>query len=133
MQSRRRRHDEQKHPQRIGSGVILGNHVFMANAGPGIIQCIDAATGKELWKNRGSGTNHWGSIVFADGRLYVTNQNGSTVVFAPNAEQYEQLAENPLGEPSNSTPAFSDGQIFIRTSGHLWCIADQASRNLRRD
>ncbi len=118
-------HDEQKHPQRIGSGVILGNHIFMANAGPGILQCLDATTGKELWKDRGSGANHWGSIVFADDRLYVTNQKGTTVVFAPNAEEFESLAENPLGEPSNSTPAFSDGEIFIRTSGHLWCIAEK--------
>ncbi len=116
-------HDEQKHPQRIGSGVILGEHVFMANAGPGILQCLEASTGKELWKDRGPGANHWGSIVFADGRLYVTNQKGTTVVFAPNAEKFEPLAENPLGEPSNSTPAFSDGQIFLRTDGHLWCIA----------
>jgi len=124
-ESHRLWHDEQKHPQRIGSGVILGEHVFMANAGPGILQCLDASTGKELWKDRGAGANHWGSIVSADGRLYVTNQKGTTVVFAPNADEYEPLAENALGEPSNSTPAFSDGQIFIRTSGHLWCIADE--------
>ena len=118
-------HDEQKHPQRIGSGVILGEHLFMANAGPGIIQCLEVSTGKELWKDRASGDNHWGSIVSADGRLYVTNQKGTTVVFAPNAEKFELLAENPLGEPSNSTPAFSDGDIFLRTSGHLWCIAEE--------
>ncbi len=124
-ESHRLWHDEQKHPQRIGSGVILGDHVFMANAGPGILQCLEASTGKELWKDRGAGANHWGSIISADGRLYVTNQKGTTVVFAPNAEKYEPLAENPLGEPSNSTPAFSDGQIFIRTNGHLWCIAEE--------
>ncbi|MHC4877143.1 MAG: outer membrane protein assembly factor BamB family protein [Planctomycetota bacterium] len=118
-------HDEQKHPQRIGSGVILGEHVFMANAGPGIIQCLEVSTGKELWKDRGAGANHWGSIVSADGRLYVTNQKGTTVVFAPNTEKFERLAENPLGEPSNSTPAFSNGEIFIRTDGHLWCIASE--------
>ena len=28
-----------------------------------------------------------------------------------------------LGEPSNATPAISDGQIFLRTDGHLYCIA----------
>lgn len=118
-------HDEQKHPQRIGSGVILGDHVFMANAGQGLFQCLEASTGKELWKARGLGPDHWGSIVSADGRLYVTNQKGTTVVFAPNTEKFETLAENALGEPSNSTPAFSDGQIFIRTNGHLWCIAEE--------
>lgn len=118
-------HDEQKHPQRIGSGVIVGDHVFMANAGPGFFQCLEASTGKEVWRDRGPGANHWGSLVLADDRLYVTNQKGTTVVFAPSTEGFELLAENPLGEPSNSTPAFSDGQIFIRTNGHLWCIAGE--------
>jgi hypothetical protein len=31
---------------------------------------------------------------------------------------------NDLGEPSNATPAISDGQIFLRTDGHLYCIAE---------
>jgi len=34
------------------------------------------------------------------------------------------LAMNDLGEPSNATPAISDGQIFLRTDGHLYCIAE---------
>jgi hypothetical protein len=32
------------------------------------------------------------------------------------------VAENKLGETSNSTPAISDGQIFIRTHQHVYCI-----------
>jgi hypothetical protein len=36
-------------------------------------------------------------------------------------------ATNELGERSNSTPAFSDGEIFIRTFEHLYCIADPSS------
>jgi len=33
-------------PQRIGSGVVVGGHVYMVNPGPGTAQCIEAATGK---------------------------------------------------------------------------------------
>ncbi|MBL8848616.1 MAG: pyrrolo-quinoline quinone, partial [Planctomycetaceae bacterium] len=66
----------------------------------------------------------WGSMIFADGRLYVTSQNGITRVFVPNPEKHELLAENDLEESSNSTPAVSDGEIFLRTFGHVWCVAD---------
>lgn len=116
-------HDESKQPQRISSGVIVGDHIFMANAGPGILQCLDLKTGKELWKDRGPGANHWGQMCYADGRLYVTNQKSQTLVFAPNPEKYEQLAVNSLSGSSNSTPAFSEGDIFLRTSKHLYCIS----------
>jgi len=114
-----------RNPQSIGSGVILDGYLYVPDAGPSTIRCLEAATGKELWADRASGANHWGSIIFTDGRLYVTNQAGATVVFKPNHEKFELLAKNELDEPSNSTPAISDGQIFIRTFEHLYCIDEQ--------
>lgn len=122
-ESNRLWHATEKNPQRIGSGVIIGEHLFMANAGPGTFQCIHLSTGKEVWQARGPGGNHWGAIVNAGGVLYVTNQSGATIVFEPNAEEFKTVATNELGDSSNSTPAFSDGEIFIRTNKSLFCIA----------
>jgi hypothetical protein len=45
-------------------------------------------------------------------------------IIRPDPEKFELLAMNDLGEPSNATPAISDGQIFLRTDGHLYCIAE---------
>jgi len=114
----------ERNPQNIGTGVLIGPHVYKANAGPGTLQCVVAATGEELWQEKVTGTNHWGSVVYAASRLYVTSQKGATHVFLPNPERLELVATNELGERSNSTPAFSDGEIFIRTFEHLYCIAD---------
>jgi outer membrane protein assembly factor BamB len=108
-------------PQRIGTGVLLGKHLFLVNE-PGSAACLEVETGKELWKARLPGGTVWGSPVCADGRLYVTNKQGTTLVFAPDPAKFTLLAENRLGEPSNSTPAVSDGQIFLRTFKHLWCV-----------
>ncbi len=112
-------------PQSIGSGVVIEGYFYRPNAGPGTIECLEPATGKVLWTDRAGGEVTWGSIVFAAGRCYVTNQNGSTVVFKPNTDKFELLAKNDLGETSNSTPAVSDGEIFLRTHKHLYCIAAQ--------
>lgn len=117
----------ERNPQNIGTGVLIGPHVYKANAGPGTLQCVVAATGQETWQEKVPGGNHWGSVVHAAGRLYVTNQKGATHVFLPNPERLELVATNELGERSNSTPAFSDGEIFIRTFEHLYCIADQSN------
>ena len=56
--------------------------------------------------------------------MYLTNQQGETIVFAPNTDKFESIARNDLGEASNSTPAFSDGEIFIRTHERLYCIVE---------
>lgn len=111
-----------RQPQRIGSGVVIGKHIFMADAGPGTAQCFELASGKVLWKTRLAAAAHWGSLCLAGGNLYVTNQKGTTFVFRPNSDEFELVAKNSLGETSNSTPAFSDGDIFLRTDGGVYCI-----------
>ncbi|MCA9077465.1 MAG: PQQ-binding-like beta-propeller repeat protein [Planctomycetaceae bacterium] len=116
-----------RNPQRIGSGIVIGNHVFHANAdAPGTIECFDLKTGEFRWTEpRREDGPHWGSMVHAVGRLYVTGQKGLTTVFAPNPDKFELLAENDLGERTNSTPAISDGEILLRTFEHLYCIAKE--------
>ncbi len=114
----------EKQPQRIGSAVVVDGRLYIVNAGPGTAQCMECQTGKVLWTERLDGGESWGSLVLAAGRLYVTSRRGVTTVFRPNPQKFEQLAMNDLGEPSNATPAISNGQIFLRTDGHLYCIAD---------
>jgi outer membrane protein assembly factor BamB len=109
----------EKTPQRIGSGVVVGDHLYILNA-IGTAQCIEVKTGRSLWEERAGGSS-WGSMVHAGGRLYVTTQPGETIVLAAKPT-FEVLSRNPLGERSQSSPAISDGQIFLRTYGHLWCI-----------
>ena len=56
---------------------------------------------------------------------YVTGQEGETIVFAANPTKFEKLAANDLEEPSNATPAISNGEIFLRTNAALYCIAEK--------
>jgi outer membrane protein assembly factor BamB len=104
--------------------VVVDDRMYIVNAGPGTAQCMECATGKVLWTERLEGGESWGSLVMAAGRLYVTSRRGVTSVFRPDPGKLEVLAMNDLGEPSNTTPAISDGQIFLRTDGHLYCIAE---------
>ena len=114
----------EKAPQRIGSGVYVGGYIFMANAGPATFQCIDIKTGENIWEARSPGAVHWGSLIYVDGLLYVTDQQGTTHILDPDPNKLKILHSNPLGESTNSTPAFSNGQIFIRTFKNLYCIGE---------
>jgi outer membrane protein assembly factor BamB len=111
-------------PQSIGSGVFVNGHVFLPDADGGSLRCLDPKTGTETWRHKTAGPNFWGSIIMAAGRLYVTNQEGETIVFKPNSGKFEQLAANDLGEATNATPAVSDGQLFLRTRAALYCIGE---------
>jgi outer membrane protein assembly factor BamB len=108
-----------KNLQRVGSGVIAGDHAYVLNE-PGVAECIELGTGKQVWKERASNMS-WGSMVLAGDKIYVTDQSGQTVVMRA-APKFELLHENELGEMTRASPAVSEGRIFIRTYGHLYCI-----------
>ncbi|MGH7341560.1 MAG: PQQ-binding-like beta-propeller repeat protein, partial [Candidatus Rokuibacteriota bacterium] len=107
-------------------GVIVGEHLYMQTDG-GTPQCFELKTGQELWKaqitNRPTG-GAWGSMVHADGKLYVVDRGGTTVVLAPKPT-FEVLGTNRLGEHTDSSLAISNGDLFIRTYKNLWCISEK--------
>jgi outer membrane protein assembly factor BamB len=115
-----------KNIQRVGSGIIVGEHVYILEEN-GVPHCYELMTGKEVWQIEERTTRSWGSMVAADGRLYVLTQTGDTLVFAA-SPKYELLATNKLGDKTNASIAVSIGELFIRTSQYLWCIASPAKK-----
>jgi len=114
-------HHPARNPQRIGSPVIVGDHVYLLNEN-GIGQCFELKTGKEVWQlDKRLGGTTWSSLVAAAGRLYATTQAGETLVLAA-SPRFELLARNRIGERVLASPAVADGQLFLRSYQHLWCI-----------
>lgn len=107
----------------IGSGVIHNGHIYIHND-PGIAECFELATGKLVWEERLKGGVNWSSVMLADGLCYTITQGGECNVFKADPT-FELVASNSLGEHSNSSIAPSDGQLFIRTYQHLWCIGQR--------
>ena len=71
-----------KPPQRVGTGVVVGSHVYLLNSN-GAAWCLDPATGEKKWDERLGGES-WCSMVHVDGRIYISNKAGTTYVLEPN-------------------------------------------------
>lgn len=116
-----------KNTQRVGSGVIVGGHVYQVDE-DGRPHRYDLRTGADAWADEAKlkGGQNWGSLVHAAGRLYFLQRNGETAVLAPSAK-YEVLAVNSLGsgEQTNSSPVVAGGEVYLRTFRHLWCVAEK--------
>jgi len=85
-----------------------------------VLTCFAANDGSEVYQERVGG-NYSASPVFAEGRLYLLNEAGETVVVAA-GPQFQILARNPLGEKCQASPAISQGHFFIRTERQLFCL-----------
>jgi outer membrane protein assembly factor BamB len=105
----------------VPTPVTDGQYFYIVND-RGIVWCLDAKTGAEIYgQQRIKPGVYSGSPVLADGKIYVTSEEGLTTVIAA-GPKFEVLAENPLNDFTLSSPAISDGRIYIRTTGHLYAI-----------
>ena len=105
--------------------VASGDRLFWVSD-DGIASCIEASSGKVLWKERLTEGNDrklvwYGSPVLVNGRVYCVSSKGEAVVLAA-ADQFKILARNPLGEGTHSTPSVDGESIYFKTFTHLVCV-----------
>lgn len=94
----------------------------------GICWALEMKTGKEVYGGRRikPGT-YSASPVLADGKIYITSEDGVTTVLKA-GPTFEVLAENSIDEYVLSSVAVSDGQIFLRGDKHLYCIGKRTKQ-----
>lgn len=107
----------------VPTPVARGDLVFLWND-TGIVSCIDGADGNVHWTQRVDGGYSGSPIRIAD-KIYCIDESGVVVVLAAEKE-FKELAKNPLGEPSRSTPAVSGGRLYLRTYSHLISVGGKS-------
>ena len=108
----------------VPTPVTDGTYLYVVND-RGIMFCLDAKTGKEIYgRERLQSSSYSASPVLADGKIYITHEDGLTSVVRA-GPKFELLAENDFDEHTLSSPAVSDGQIFIRTEAFLYAIGQR--------
>jgi outer membrane protein assembly factor BamB len=114
------------HGPDVPTPVTDGKYFYVVDD-RGIMWCLDARTGQVIWgPQRIKPGTYSSSPVLADDKLYLTNEDGLTTVLKA-GPKFEVLAENNLNDYTLSSPAISDGQIFIRTAQYLYCIGKRVS------
>ncbi len=99
---------------------VAQSGLFFVVSDEGMGSCFEPTTGKRHWMER-LGKRHSASLVAAGGYVYFLDDYGNCFVVKAD-KSFTQVARNELGETTYASPALSDGQIFIRTTSHLYCI-----------
>jgi outer membrane protein assembly factor BamB len=111
----------------VPTPVTDGTHVYVVTD-RGVVYCLNLQTGATVYgPQRLAPGTYSASPVLADGRVYITNEDGTTSVFKA-GPTFELLSENRLDDYTLSSIAIKDGQIFLRTSGFLWAIGKRQGK-----
>ena len=105
----------------VCSPLVVDGLVYLC--GDGILTCIDAKSGKEHYRERIHGGIYRGSPVYADGKVYLTCQDGNVTVVKAGTS-FETVATNELSDNINATPVIADGRIYIRGWKSLYAIGE---------
>jgi outer membrane protein assembly factor BamB len=108
----------------IPTPLIYGDHLFVL-AINGILTAYDVRTGQRVYQERvGMGGSFSASPVAADGKIYLTSEDGDVFVVKAGSN-YELLATNSVGEVVMATPAISDGIVFVRGLRNVFAIGQR--------
>jgi hypothetical protein len=103
---------------------ILHDQLIYAMNASSVFSIVDAMTGQVVSERRldFGGGQSYPSITLAGNWLFVSSDNGTTIVLEPGRE-YKELARNSL-ETFRSSLVFEGKRMYVRTTKGLWCIGE---------
>ncbi|MCP4450263.1 MAG: PQQ-binding-like beta-propeller repeat protein [Planctomycetes bacterium] len=116
---------EKKITPHWSSGALIDGHIYVTTP-PGYLVCVEALTGKEKWRSKGTakGFEH-GGLIAIDGTLIVIEGNtGSVVQVEVSTEAYTELGRiNPLNSAKSwVAPVVSNKKLLVRSPKALVCL-----------
>jgi outer membrane protein assembly factor BamB len=111
-----------KYGSKVSSPVYYDGRLYCS---AGNMLCLDAATGKEIYRSRLSGqASFYASALLVDGKIYCVNRSSGTNVVAT-GPTFKELSYNKFEDDnsrSNASPIAHDGNLLMRTDRYLYCI-----------
>jgi len=104
---------------RLVSPVLVGDLLFLLGEN-GVMRCIEATTGNEVWQERVGG-EFYASPLYADGHIYCFDINGKATVLNA-GRSYGVVATNSLDAGFMASPAVSGRALILRTKAALYRI-----------
>ena len=109
------------------SSPILHDGVLYMVTDRGLVSCLDAKTGVQIWQYQLVTGIYWSSAVQAAGQLYFNNTKGNTTVMSAGREA-KVLHVNKLDDGIYASPAVVEGGLILRTTTHLYCLVDRTKQ-----
>ena len=100
-------------------GFLYGMFSFK-KFGSGPLKCVELATGKVKWEQPGFGA---GNVILAADTLIALSDDGQVVAVEATPAAYHELARaKVLKGKCWSTPALSDGRLYVRSTKEGACL-----------
>jgi outer membrane protein assembly factor BamB len=113
-----------------GGVVSVGKFLYGYNEDLNGWVCQTFANGSQVWKSNPRKSLKVGTVIAADGRLYIVDESGFVGMVATGTPKYAELARFKLPAKSDKRmsrgglwthPAISDGKLYVRDQELVFC------------
>ena len=116
---------------------MIGDYLYGTTIAAGELLAVEFTTGKVKWKADDFGSS---SVAYADGNLYLHNENGDFVLVEATPESYREKGRfTPPDQPKKKQagqfaerafayPVIANGRLYIRDLETLWAYDVKASK-----
>jgi outer membrane protein assembly factor BamB len=103
------------------------DHVYVVTGSPppraqANLSCVEARTGKELWRRPKVGRYHAALLRTGDDRLLMLDDTGNLLLVDPDAKEYRELARAKVCGDTWAHPALAAGRLYVRDERELICL-----------
>ena len=108
--------------------VVVGEHVYVVTGTANIrapsstLHCVEAKTGKVLWKKEKVGRFHAALLRTGDSKLLMLDDFGNLTLIDPDPKEYRELSRSKVCGPTWAHPALADGLVYFRDEKQLYCV-----------
>jgi len=110
----------------VPSPLLFDNTLFFLRHNQNILSVVDPATGENIdGPYRLGGIREvFASPVAADGRIYIVDRSGNTIVFGYENRKLNFRIVNHLDDKFSASPALAGKELYLRGEKHLYCLAE---------
>lgn len=95
--------------------MLIADGYLYSMTDTGLAHCWNATNGDLMWREKINGDFSASPTLIGD-TIFVSSEQGKTIVFKANPERFELLAQNQLGNETWSSPVISDNCIYLRVA-----------------
>jgi outer membrane protein assembly factor BamB len=106
----------------ISTGALADGLLYYSDFS-GFLHCLDAATGKQVWKHDMLAAI-WGSPIVVDGKVYLGDEDGDITILQ-HGKVKKVIGEMNMGSSVYSTPVPAHGTLFIANRNQLFALANK--------
>lgn len=107
------------------SPLLVGNRIYQASH-TGQLCCVDADTGKIIWRHKLAPDQLHASPLYADGKIYIPMQNGLFYILKPGETDCKELCKVQLAGRCLGQPIVWGGKFYVTSTERIYCFGNKA-------